>query len=520
MSEIVGIDLGTTNSCVAVLQGGEPVLIQAPDGSRTMPSMVGYVESGPTYVGHRAARQAVTNPEGTIWGAKRLIGRKLDHPQLQSWLKHLPYRGVGARNGDAWIRVRDRDRSPQEIAAAVLAELRQHARAYLGKAVTHAVITVPAYFTENQRQAVKDAGAIAGLKVQSVLNEPTAAALAYGVNVKQDQKLAVVDLGGGTFDVTVLKASGGVFQVLASNGDAFLGGDDFDRRLTGHLLKTFQRQSGSSLEGNLAALARITEASRVAKDELSFQDRTLINLPFIDGDTAAQHLETEVTRAQLEQLTEDLVERLAQPCEQALSDAKLTTADLDRVLLVGGMTRMPAVRRKVKQIFGQEPYKNINPDEAVALGAAYQCGILQGKLEEITLLDVTPHSLGIRVVGDRMATVIDRNTMIPTRGERTFKTTRDNQTHVDIEVYQGESEDARENVPLGRFRLRDLAPAAAGSVRVDVKFWIDADGLVTVTAEDCRTGRAAKIETRPTAGRTREQVAATPEIDDFDDFGY
>lgn len=509
MSHTVGIDLGTTNSCVAVLTPDGPRVISSRDGSNTIPSTVAFVDGQPRFVGSTAARQVVTNPRGTIWGTKRLLGRKRRDPELTEWIAGLPYMVVPSDNGDAWIRVGTRDLSPQEVSALVLAELKTQAEGYLGGVVEDAVVTVPAYFTENQRQAVQDAGAIAGLQVRSVLNEPTAGALAYGVELQGSQTLAVFDLGGGTFDVTILRTHRGVFQVLATSGDAFLGGDDFDRALVEYLLDLFRERHGQDLGCDALAMQRLAEAARGAKVELSGQSATDIKLPFLGrSDEGALHLEERLGRKTFEELTSHLLDDLQEPCTAALEDAGLLASDIDRVLLVGGMTRMPAVRHRVAEIFGQSPYHNINPDEAVALGAAVQTGILNGEVEDVVLLDVTPHSLGIRTKGDRMSVVIDRNTTIPAVAKKIFSTTQDNQTHVDIEVYQGECEDASDNTPLGQFRLRDLPPRPAGEVRVEVEFRIDADGLVEVIGTDRASGRRATIDARPRAGLSREQVAA------------
>ncbi len=507
MGKTIGIDLGTTNSCVAVLEADGPRVITAKDGSNTTPSTVAFVDGNARFVGSAAVRQTLTNPEGTIWGVKRLFGRKYQDPALEGWLMGLPYEVIEAANGDAWIQVGDRELSPQEVSAIVLSKLKEQAEDYLGETITEAVITVPAYFQENQRQAVQDAGSIAGLTVRNVLNEPTAAALAYGIDLDENQTVAVFDLGGGTFDITLLTTGAGEFKVLATNGDAFLGGDDFDRRVVEHLLEVFREQTGVVLTDDPMAMQRLVDAARTAKTELSSEQTTEVKLPFLKSSQGgAMHLETTISRALLEELTSDLIDDLAEPCWAALDDAGVNAQDLDRVLLVGGMTRMPAVRHKVAEIFGKNFRQNVNPDEIVAMGAALRGGILDGAYKDVTLLDVTPHSLGIRVVNDKMAVLIERNSAIPTTAARTFSTSKDNQGYVDVEVYQGEDDNALQNTRLGRFKLHDLPEGKAGEVYVKVEFKIDEDGLVTVTATDRKTGKAASIDANPSAGLSREQV--------------
>jgi molecular chaperone DnaK len=505
---MIGIDLGTTNCCAAVLQNGGPVVIPTRQGQRTMPSVVGFLDGGPESVGVMAQRQAVTNPQRTVFGIKRLIGRKFADPQLQVWKELTPYEICAAPNGDAWVRTRDRDYSPQEISAVLLQEIKTTAESYFDEAVTEAVITVPAYFNDAQRQATKDAGAIAGLRVRNILNEPTAAALGYGVDKGKDQTLAIFDLGGGTFDITIMKTAGTAFEVLATHGDTFLGGDDFDRVLIDHLVASFEREHKLCLGEDPVALQRLKEAAESCKKELSSTSTTSINLPFICvGPRGPLHMRHDaLTRALLEQLSVGLLERLHSPCQQALQDARITAADLDQVLLVGGMSRMPAVRMQVEKIFGKISAKDVNPDEIVAIGAATQCAIMTGEIEDVVLLDVTPHSLGVRVKDGRMSRLIPKNTTIPTSEKKLFSTTRDNQDFVDIMVYQGEHPFVDDNTFLGRFTLGDLPLKAANEVNVEVTFLTDADGVLSVSAREVTTGQEASVRIAPSSGLTRAQV--------------
>ncbi|HEX7478175.1 MAG TPA: molecular chaperone DnaK [Polyangiales bacterium] len=508
MAKLIGIDLGTTNSCVAVLENGTATVIPTRQGHRTLPSVVAFTDDGQEIVGVTAQRQAVTNPHRTIYGIKRLIGRKASDPVLEKWKAYVPYEVTAAPNGDAWVSTRDGDYSPPEIAAIVLQEIKAIAEDYLGESVTEAVVTVPAYFNDNQRQATKDAGAIAGLNIKHILNEPTAAALGYGVDKSKDQTLAIFDLGGGTFDITIMKANRGVFEVLATNGDTFLGGNDFDQALIEHMIADFKREHNVELIGDAVALQRLKEASETAKKELSTTTSTSINLPFITtGPSGALHIRHDaVDRALLEKLTASLIDRLEPPCRQALKDAGLTTADLDQVLLVGGMTRMPAVRRKVEDIFGKITAKDVNPDEIVAVGAATQCAIMSGELLDVVLLDVTPHSLGVRVKDERMSFVIAKNTTIPTSEKKLFATTRDNQDHVVIQVYQGENELVWHNASLGQFTLGDLPKLGAGKVNVEVSFLLDADGVLQVTAREVQTGKEASVKITASSGLSKDHV--------------
>ncbi len=508
MGKLIGIDLGTTNSCVAVLENGKPNVIPTRQGHRTLPSVVAFTDEGNEIVGVTALRQAVTNPQRTIYGIKRLIGRKANDPSLQRWKSCVPYEITSAPNGDAWVSTRDGDYSPPEISAIVLQEIKAIAEDYLGAPVTEAVVTVPAYFNDNQRQATKDAGAIAGLNIKHILNEPTAAALGYGVDKSKDQCLAIFDLGGGTFDITIMKTSGGVFEVLASSGDTFLGGNDFDQALMEHVIAEFQKEHGIELRKDPVALQRLKEACETAKKELSSTTTTSINLPFItSGPTGPLHIRHDVIdRPLLEKLTQGLIDRLDAPCQQALRDAKLKVEEVDQVLLVGGMTRMPAVRRKVESTFGKVSAKDVNPDEIVAIGAATQCGIMSGDLQDVVLLDVTPHSLGVRVRDERMSFVIEKNTTIPTSEKKLFATTRDNQDHVDIQVYQGENEQVWSNTNLGQFSLGDLPLMPAGKVNVEVTFLLDADGVLKVTARELTTGKAASVKMTPSSGLGQGQV--------------
>ena len=508
MGKMIGVDLGTTNSCVAVIEDGQPTVVPTRQGQRTMPSVVAFTDEGQEIVGITALRQAVTNPNRTIHGIKRLIGRKADDPQLTRWKSSVPYDISAAPNGDAWVSTRDGDHSPQEISAAILQEVKAIAEEYLGETVTDAVVTVPAYFNDNQRQATKDAGMIAGLNIKHILNEPTAAALGYGVDKSRDHCLALFDLGGGTFDITIMRTTSGVFEVLASNGDTFLGGNDFDQALMEHVMREFKREHNIDLSTDPVAVQRLKEAAETAKKELSSTATTSINLPFIcSGKSGPLHVRIDaLERSVLEVLTESLIERLEGPCLQALEDAHLSAADLDQVLLVGGMTRMPAVRRKVESIFGKITAKDVNPDEIVAVGAATQCAIMMGELQDVVLLDVTPYSLGVRVKDERMSVVIDKNTTIPTAEKKLFATTRDNQTYVDIQVYQGEHEYVYSNTSLGQVTLGDLPQKAAGKVNVEVTFMLDADGVLSVTARELITEKAASVKIAASSGLSKHEV--------------
>jgi molecular chaperone DnaK len=508
MGRMIGIDLGTTNCCVALLQGGTATVIPTRQGQRTMPSVVAFVDSGQEIVGTVAQRQAVTNPHRTVFAVKRLIGRKYQDEVLQSWRKLVPYEVCAAQNGDAWVRTRDGDHSPQELSAMLLAEIKAAAEAYLGEPVTEAVVTVPAYFNDAQRQATKDAGTIAGLRVRHILNEPTAAALGYGIDKNKDQTLAIFDLGGGTFDITIMRTAGTVFEVLATHGDTFLGGDDFDRALIDHLAEQFLAENSIDLREDPVALQRLKEAAETAKKELSATPATSVNLPFIcSGARGPLHLRVEaLERSLLERLTVGLLDRLEAPCRQALADAGLDAGQIDQVLLVGGMTRMPAVQRKVEQIFGKTSAKDVNPDEIVAIGAAMQCAIITGDIQDVVLLDVTPHSLGVRIKEGRMSAVIPKNTTIPTAEKKLFATTRDDQDFVEIMVYQGEEQLVEHNAFLGRFMLGDLPERPAGQVTVEVTFLLDADGVLSVSARELMSGSQASVKIAPSSGLSRNQV--------------
>ncbi len=507
MGKIIGIDLGTTNSCVAVMEGGDPVVIPNQEGARTTPSMVAFTESGERLVGQAAKRQAITNPENTIFGIKRLIGRKYDSKEVQEDIKVLPYKIVKAPNGDAWVRVRGKDYSPAEISAMILQKMKQTAEDYLGEKVTEAVITVPAYFNDSQRQATKDAGRIAGLKVERIINEPTAASLAYGLDKKGDRKIAVFDLGGGTFDISILEIGEGVFEVKATNGDTHLGGEDFDLRIIDWLADEFKKDQGIDLRNDRMALQRLKEAAEKAKCELSGALETEINLPFITADASGpKHLNMKLTRAKLEALVDDLIQKVEEPCRIALKDAGLTPADIDEVILVGGMTRMPKVQEKVKEIFGKEPSKGVNPDEVVAIGAAIQAGVLKGEVKDVLLLDVTPLSLGIETLGGVFTKLIEKNTTIPTRKSQIFSTAADNQPAVEIHVLQGEREMAADNKSLGRFQLVGIPPAPRGVPQIEVTFDIDANGIVHVSAKDLGTGKEQSIKITASSGLTEEEI--------------
>ena len=507
MGKIIGIDLGTTNSCVAVMEGGDPVVIANAEGSRTTPSMVAFTDSGERLVGQTAKRQAVTNPENTIFGVKRLIGRKFNSPEVQNDIKVLPYKIVKASNGDGHVQVRGKDSSPAEISAMVLQKMKETAEAYLGEKVTEAVVTVPAYFNDSQRQATKDAGRIAGLKVERIINEPTAASLAFGMDKKGDRKIAVFDLGGGTFDISVLEIGDGVFEVKSTNGDTHLGGEDFDLRVVDYLADEFKKDQGIDLRNDKMALQRLKEAAEKAKMELSGAMETDVNLPFITADASGpKHLNMKLTRAKLEALVDDLIERVVGPCNTAMKDAGLRAGDIDEIILVGGMTRMPKVQEKVKAIFGKEPSKGVNPDEVVAIGAAIQGGVLKGDVKDVLLLDVTPLSLGIETLGGVFTKLIEKNTTIPTKKSQIFSTAADNQPAVEIHVLQGEREMALNNKTLGRFQLVGIPPAPRGIPQIEVTFDIDANGIVHVSAKDMGTGKEQSIEITASSGLSEEEI--------------
>jgi len=507
MSKVIGIDLGTTNSCVAIMEGGEPVVIANSEGSRTTPSMVAFTDSGERLVGQQAKRQAVTNPENTLFAIKRLIGRKYDTEAVQKDIKISPFKIVKADNGDAWVEVRGKRYSPPEISAIVLQKMKKTAEDYLGHEVTDAVITVPAYFDDSQRQATKDAGKIAGLNVLRIINEPTAAALAYGLDKKKDEKIAVFDLGGGTFDISILELGDGVFEVKSTNGDTFLGGEDFDQKVIDWIADEFKRDQGIDLRNDKMALQRLKEAAEKAKCELSGSMETDINLPFITADASGpKHLNLKLTRAKLEALCEDLLNKLEGPCRIALKDAGLSPSDIDEVILVGGMTRMPAVQKKVEQIFGKTPNKGVNPDEVVAIGAAIQGGVLKGDVKDVLLLDVTPLSLGIETLGGVMTKLIEKNTTIPCRKSQVFSTAADNQPAVTIHVLQGEREMAADNKTLGNFELSGIPPAPRGVPQIEVTFDIDANGIVHVSAKDLGTGKEQSIRITASSGLSKEEI--------------
>ena len=507
MGKVIGIDLGTTNSCVALLEGGEPEVISNAEGARTTPSIVGFAASGEKLVGQIAKRQSVTNPEKTVFAVKRLIGRRFDSEEVTSFSAIVPFTVEAAENGDAWTRVGDRAYSPQEISAMVLAKMKETASDYLGEAVEDAVITVPAYFNDSQRQATQDAGKIAGLNVLRIINEPTAAALAYGLSNSKNQTIAVFDLGGGTFDISILEISNGVFEVKSTNGDTFLGGEDFDRVLCEKLIGDFKDETGIDLRNDNMALQRIREAAERAKHELSSAQSTDINLPFIAaGGDGPSHLTATITREELEGLVSGLVARLVGPCEQAIEDSGISRDKIDEVILVGGMTRMPVIQRKVEEIFGKPPNKSVNPDEVVASGAAIQGGVIKGEIDEVLLLDVTPLSLGVETQGGVSTVIIERNTTIPTSNSQIFSTTEDAQDVVRIHVVQGEREMAKDNKTLGRFELIGIPPSPRGVPQIQVTFDIDADGVVNVSAMDLGTGKSQAIEVSASGGLAEEEV--------------
>ena len=507
MGKIIGIDLGTTNSCVAIMEGGDAKIITNPEGGRTTPSMVAVSDKGERLVGQIAKRQAITNPENTVFGVKRLIGRKYDSAEVQSDIKVLPYKIEKASNGDVRITLRGKQHSPAEISSFILANIKKAAEEYLGEKVTDAVITVPAYFSDSQRQATKDAGKIAGLNVLRIINEPTAASLAYGLDKKTDEKIVVFDLGGGTFDVSILEIGDGVFEVKSTNGDTHLGGEDFDLKLIEYLADEFIKDQGIDLRGDKMALQRLKEAAEKAKIELSASVETDVNLPFITADASGpKHLNIKVTRAKLESLVGELLDKLEQPCHTALKDAGLSAADINSVILVGGMTRMPAVQERVSKIFGKEPSKGVNPDEVVALGAAIQGGVLKGDVSDVLLLDVTPLSLGIETLGGVMTRLIEKNTTIPAKKSETFTTAEDNQPAVSVHVLQGEREMASDNKTLGRFELTGIAPAPRGTPQIEVSFDIDANGIVEVSAKDIATGKQQSIKITHSSGLSQEEI--------------
>jgi molecular chaperone DnaK len=507
MGKVIGIDLGTTNSCVAVMDGKNAKVIENAEGMRTTPSIVAFSDDGERLVGQPAKRQAVTNPERTFFAVKRLVGRRYDDPMVEKDKKLVPYKIVKASNGDAWVEADSKTYSPSQISAFILQKMKETAEAHLGQKVDQAVITVPAYFNDAQRQATKDAGKIAGLEVLRIINEPTAAALAYGLDKTKSGTIAVYDLGGGTFDISILEIGDGVFEVKSTNGDTFLGGEDFDMRLVGYLADEFQKEQGINLRNDKLALQRLKEAAEKAKIELSSTTQTEINLPFITADqTGPKHLTMKLTRAKFEALVDDLVQKTIEPCRKALKDAGLTAGEIGEVVLVGGMTRMPKVQEVVKQLFGKEPHKGVNPDEVVAIGAAIQAGVLQGDVKDVLLLDVTPLSLGIETLGGVFTRIIDRNTTIPTKKSQVFSTAEDNQNAVTIRVFQGEREMAADNKVLGQFDLMGIPPAPRGMPQIEVTFDIDANGIVNVSAKDKATGKEQQIRIQASGGLSEADI--------------